>query len=189
MHSSTILLSFWLLTWNVHLAVSFTVCPTKTRSLPKELHPIGFDNPSSPASCILFVFPLPVVVSSPALRALLIPELHLPGWKRSATGSSATSPHTFPPLELMGNAAFPPSLLPPPPSSPAPSCTAPCKIPTGEDLEREEGAGSAYFPVCISCWLPVPASRRSASGAGHAWDSVEIRFGKGSSGLTFDFLI
>lgn len=136
MHSSTILLSFWLLTWNVHLAVSFTVCPTKTRSFPKELHPVGFGHPSSPASCILFVFPLPAVVSSPALRALLIPELHLPGWKRSATGSSATSPHAFPPLELMGNAAFPPSLLPPPPSSPAPSCTAPCKIPTGEDLER-----------------------------------------------------
>lgn len=40
----------------------------------------------------------------------------------------------------------------------------------------------------FSC-LPVPASRRSAFEAGFSWESAEIHFGKGSSGLTFDFLI
>lgn len=134
----------------MHLAVSFIAYPTKTWSLPKELHPVGLDHPSSLVFCVLSVFPLLAVVSSPALHALLVPELRLPGWKRSAASFSATSPHAFPTLELMGNAVFPSSLLPPPPSSPAPSCIAPCKIPNGEDFERGEQA-----PVISLCAFPT----------------------------------
>lgn len=85
-------------------------------------------------------------------------------------------PHrAFPLVELMGNAIFPPSLLPPPPSSPASlSCIAQWKTLNEKDFGWERRrANSSYFPVCIFYCLPVPASRHSAFEAGCSWESVE----------------
>lgn len=100
--------------------------------------------------------------------------------------------HAFPPVELMGNAVFPPSLLPPAPSSPASlSCTAQWwrKNPYWKRFEERSSENSGSVSVrfllsACSCeqalslwsWIFLGVSR-------------EIHFGKGSSGLTFDFLI
>lgn len=85
-------------------------------------------------------------------------------------------PHrAFPPVELMGNAVFPPSLLPPPPSSPASlSSIAQWKTLNEKDFGwGRRRVNSSYFPVCIFYCLPVAASRHSAFEAGYASESVE----------------
>lgn len=84
--------------------------------------------------------------------------------------------HAFPPVELMGNAVFPPSLLPPAPSSPASlSCIAQWwKKPFMKRTLAKRGAEQTQvISVCVFYCLPVPASRHSAFEAEYSWESVE----------------
>ena len=110
---------------------------------------------------------------------------------RCAPSSFAASHRAFPPAERMGNAVFPLSLLPPPPSSPVPLLYSSLKYTWWRGLSLvEEESKLKLFP-CVYVLLSACSCEQTL----RLWSwiflgvSREIHFGKGNSGLTFDFFI
>lgn len=172
----------WFLEWWYVLAVSSVVCPTRT-AFP---HPLFLSYVFSWSFLCVLVF---LLLISMCYSFLLFICTCLAWNDLQAT---LLFPYlAFSLVELMGNAVFPPSLLPLPPSSPASfACTAQWKALNKKDWVKKEQDKLQVFP-CV-CFLQFACSRKQALSF---WSCIflgisrEINFGQGSSGLTFDFLI
>lgn len=156
----------WFLEWWYVLAVSSVVCPTRT-AFP---HPLFLSYVFSWSFLCVLVF---LLLISMCYSFLLFICTCLAWNDLQAT---LLFPYlAFSLVELMGNAVFPPFLLPLPPSSPASfACTAQWKALNKKDFGwKRSRTNSRYFPVYVFYSLPVPASRHLAFEAAYSWELVE----------------